>query len=58
MQAATNPFGDGAASRRIASVLAQWYAGAGQTDAARARGPASPHGSPPTVAPARVSPAA
>lgn len=38
MQAATNPFGDGAASRRIAAVLGQWYARTRQPDDPRRRG--------------------
>lgn len=42
MQAVTNPFGDGSASRRIAAVLGQWIASAGQPAANGQRGAPSP----------------
>jgi UDP-N-acetylglucosamine 2-epimerase len=58
MQAATNPFGDGSASRRIAAVLGQWYAGTGVPDAAAKRAIGSLQSGPADSAVPRVSPAA
>jgi UDP-N-acetylglucosamine 2-epimerase (non-hydrolysing) len=57
MQAATNPFGDGSASRRIAAVLGQWYARLDQPDAAARLGAAPPPAGSPGLTPRPVSPA-